>query len=112
MVIAIIAGQRFEEERDVLPEGIKLVLKRSPRAEQIAANLAAHIEHKGGLRLMIGVIGRQKIGEQPPILVNRIDRISQKTSLTTKLADRIPVSFAISPNGKCPFCVHRSVWPR
>src|SRR5436189_518872 len=97
-MVTEIAAKRFQEERDILPEGIKLVAQRPARAQQIAADLAIDLDHKRGLGFPIGVIGGKKIGEQLSIFVDRIDRLAQKSGIAAKLADSIAIRVAIAAN--------------
>src|SRR5213595_3798505 len=97
-MVTKITTKRFQKERNILPEGIKLVAERLARAKQITANLALDLDHKRGLRFPIGVIGSEKIGEQLSIFVNRIDRLAQKSGIAAKLADSIAIRVAIAAN--------------
>src|SRR2546425_12751308 len=81
-VVAHIAEQRAKEQNDVLRERVELILQWSARAKKIPAEFAIHFQNETGLRLIIGVIRREKIGKQLSIFVNRIDRRTKKTSFT------------------------------
>src|SRR6202040_2640782 len=70
LVVPEIAGERFEKERNVLPERIELVEQRVSRTEQVATDITVDLNHEGRLWFMIGVIGREKIGEQLSIFIN------------------------------------------
>src|SRR4051794_28657925 len=77
-LIAKVSGERTQKKPDILVEGIELVSERVATAEQVAANLAIHFQDKGGLRLVICVIGGEKIREQLAIFIDGIDRLAQE----------------------------------
>src|SRR5205814_1338279 len=95
-VVPEITGQGLEEERDVLPERIKLVVQRPPRPKQVTANFAVNLNHERRFGFPIGVVGGQEIGEQLPVFVNRVDRRPEKSGLATKSTHGVAVRFAIT----------------
>src|SRR6266487_1757656 len=97
-VVAKIARQRAKKEPDVLIQRVELVLQRLARAEQITANFAVHLHEKTRFRLMIGVVGGEKIGKQFPILVHRINRVAEKSGIAAEFPYRFAVGSAIAAN--------------
>ena len=77
VVVAGITQEGAQKEDNVLLEGIKLVEQRLARSEQVAFQFAIHLEHERRLRLVVGVISGEEVGEQFAIFVNRIDRRRQ-----------------------------------
>src|ERR1700730_2971408 len=108
-LVTVITCQRFKKERHVLPKRVELVLQRPARTEQIAADFTVHLENERRFRLVIGIIGGEKIGEQLSIFVNRINRFAEKSSLATELPDRLAIGTPITPDGECFLAVHP--WP-
>src|SRR5437588_3257333 len=106
LVITKIASQRLDEERDILPERVKLVEQRLTRTKQITADFAVDLNHEGGFRFPVGVVGRQKIREQFSIFVNRIDRRAEEPCLTTQLPHGLAITLAITPDHKWLLLVH------
>ena len=47
---------------------------------------------------MIGVVSGEKIGKQFTILVNRIDRVTEKSRIAAKLSYRLAIGCAIATN--------------
>src|SRR6476660_478749 len=70
--ISVVASERLEKKRNVLPERIKLVPQRLARTKKVTADLAIAFDHKRRFRLPIGVVSCQKIREQLSIFVNGI----------------------------------------
>ena len=83
LVIPEITGERFEKERNVLPERIELIEQRFARTEQITPDLAVDLNHERRFRFPIRIVSREKIGEQLLIFVDWIDWRSEKPRLTT-----------------------------
>src|SRR5437762_4699605 len=97
-VVAKIARQRAKKEPDVLIQRIELILQRLARAEQITANFAVHLHEKTRFRLMIGVVGGEKISKQFSILVHWIDRVAEKSGIAAEFPYRFAVGSAIATN--------------
>src|SRR5882762_8533258 len=95
-VITKIASERFQEERNVLPEGIELIFEWLAGSEQITANLAVDLNHERRFRFPIGVISSEEVGEQLSIFVNWVDRHSEEAGLTAEpphgIAVRSPIT--------------------
>jgi hypothetical protein len=70
---------------------VQLILQRLARAEQVPANFAVRLQKKTGLRFVIGVIGGQKISEQFPVLVHRINRLAEESRIATKFSYRLAI---------------------
>src|SRR5438552_3423199 len=78
LVVAAIPPERAKEQRHRVGEGIDLMPQRLARAEQIAADFPINFQDERRFRFLVGVISREKIGEQFAVLKSRIDRVSQK----------------------------------
>src|SRR5438067_10756704 len=87
-IVTRVTPERAQKEPDVLAKGIELVPERLARAEQVPAYLAVELEHERRLGFFVGVIGREEIGEQLVVVVNRIDRFAQEPGLATESPDR------------------------
>ena len=85
-----------EEERDVLPKGVKLVQLWVAGAEHVYANLAVGLDDKRRFRFPVGVICRQEIGEHFPVAINRINRFPEEPGFAAKLPDCLPVGGPIA----------------
>src|SRR5712671_2878230 len=105
-VVTKIASERFQEERNVLPEGIELILEWLARSEQVTADLAVDFNHERRFRFPIGVISSEEVGEQLSIFVNGIDRCAEKSGLTTKPAHGVAVRFPITADNKWLLVAH------
>ena len=86
-VVAGIADDPAQEDARVLVDIVDLLAQRKARAEQVAADFPVHEQHEGRLRLPVGVVGRQVIGEEFAVLEDRVDRVAQKAGFTTELPD-------------------------
>ena len=74
------------------------MLQGFARAEKVTANFPVNFQHEGRLRFPVGVIRREKIGEQFVVLKHGIDRLSEETGGTTKIADRGAIARFIGAN--------------
>ena len=92
LVVSLVAKHADTEEAEVLKKTIPLVAQRTPRAEQVAFDLSVLLEHKCRLGLHIGVVGGKVVGEELAVLKNRINRLAEKTRLTTKTPHRRTVA--------------------
>ena len=90
-VVAEVTGQRPEKQPYVLIQRVELILKRLARAEEVTGNLAVHLQKKTGFRFVVGVIVRQKIGEQFAVLVNRIDRLTEESRFAAEFSYRMAI---------------------
>ena len=101
-----VTPESAQKEPNVLAKGIELVPERLARAEQVPAYLAIELEHERRLGFFVGVIGREEIGEQFVVVVNRIDRFAQEPGLATESPDRGAIGRAVAANGECFVGVH------
>src|SRR6266404_1904897 len=62
-IIAEVTGQRAEKQPDILVKRVELILQRLSRTQQVAANLAVHLQKKRRFRFVIGVISGEKISK-------------------------------------------------
>src|SRR6476660_3601805 len=90
-VVPEVAGQGTEKQPDVLIKRVELILQRLARAEQVAGDLAVHLQEKTGFRFVIGVIGGEKIGEQFSILIHGIDRLAEESRITAEFSYRLAI---------------------
>ena len=97
-MVAKAARKRAEKEPNILIERVELIAQRLARAEKITANFAVHLQEKTRLGLVIGVIGREEIGEQFPIFINRINGMPEKTGVAAQLSDRFAIRWAVATN--------------
>src|SRR5712691_5028085 len=109
LVVTKIAGQRFQKERHVLPEGIKLIAQWLARAQKVTANFTIDFDDERRFRFVIGVISGEKIGEQLSIFVNRVDRLTQKPGLAAQFSHRLAIGTAVAANRESVLVVHQ--WP-
>ena len=99
-VVSTVAEHTDAEEAEVLKKSIPLVAQWTPRAEEVAFDHAALLEHECRLGLHIGVIGGQIIGKKRAVLENRINRLAKKTRLATKPTHCLAVAgFVIADDG-------------
>jgi hypothetical protein len=77
---------------------VELVLQRLARTEKIPENFPVNLQKKTGFRLVICVIGCEKIGEQFSILVHRINWVAKKSGIAAELSYRFAVRSAIATN--------------
>src|SRR5438552_3801688 len=110
-IVAKVASERAKKEPDVLIKRVELILQRPPRPKQIAANLAVHLQNKRRFRLVVGVISREKIGEQLSIFVDRVDRHTQKSSLATELPHSCAIGTAVTADRECFLVIHSGPFP-
>src|SRR5437764_11330222 len=85
LVVAPISPKRAKEQKHRVNEGVDLMPQRFSRAEQISADFPINFQDERRLWFMVGVIRRQKVGEQLPIREDRIDRSTEKAGCTTKI---------------------------
>ena len=83
-----------QEEHGVLVDAVELLAEGLARAEEVALHLAIHLDDEGGLRLPIGVIAGEEIGEESAILEHRVDGIAEKAGLAAETPDDVPVGRA------------------
>src|ERR1051326_6895941 len=100
-VVARVTPKRAKEEPNVLAEGIKLVPERLARTEEIAANLTVDLEDKRRFRFLVRIVRRQEIREQFVVVINRIDRVAEKSGLATEPAHRAAIGRAVAADGEC-----------
>src|SRR5262245_33927158 len=98
LVVAAISPKRAKKQEHGVSKGIDLMPQRFARAEEIAANFPIDFQDERGLRFVVGVINREKIGEQFPILENRINWRAQETRGATKTADGGAIARFIAAN--------------
>src|SRR2546423_10544743 len=89
-VVAQVTPDRSEKEPDVLAKRIELVPERLARAQQITADFAVNLEDERRLRLLVGIIGGEKVREQFVVLIYRIDRVAEETRLAAEAPHRPP----------------------
>src|SRR4051794_3246182 len=75
-VVSEITAKRAQKQPDVLIQRVELIEQRPTATQQVTANAAVDLEDKTGFRLVVGVVGGQKIGKQSPVFVNRVDRLA------------------------------------
>src|SRR5689334_22057101 len=98
VVVAAVSPKGAKEQKHGVSKRIHLMLQRFARAEEVPANFPINFQDERRLRFLVGVIRREKIREQFMVLKHRIDRISQETSGTTKIADGGAIARFIGPN--------------
>src|SRR5437762_12061167 len=98
VVVATVSPKRAKEQKHGVSEGIDLMPQRLTRAEEVTTNFPINFQDERRLRFLVGVIRREKIGEQFAVLKHRIDRGSQKSGCTTKFADRDAIARLIAEN--------------
>src|SRR5882724_4206701 len=108
-MVAKVARERTEKEPNILIERVELIAQRLARAEKITANFAVHLQEKTRLGLVIGVIGGEKIGEQFPIFINRINGVAEKSRLATQPPNGGTIGITVASDCKCFVVLHR--WP-
>src|SRR6266567_4594017 len=97
-MVAKAARKRAEKEPNILIERVVLIAQRLARAEKITADFAVHLQEKTRLGFVIGIIGCEKIGEQFPIFINRIDGMPEKAGFAAQLSDRFAIQWAVAAN--------------
>ena len=80
-----------QQKPGVLVYVIQLLPERFARAKQVAAHLAGDLQHKRRFRLPIGVISREKIREELPVLKHGVNRVPDETGLATQPPHRLAV---------------------
>src|SRR4029453_2928675 len=98
VVVAAGLPKRAKEQKHGVSEGIDLMPQRFARAKEITTNFPINFQDERRLWFLVGVISREKIGEQLAVLKHRIDRGSQKSGCTTKFADRGAIAHFIAAN--------------
>src|SRR5207302_1529929 len=68
-------------------------------------------QDKRRFRFVIGVISREKIGEQLSIFVDRIDRHTQKSRLATALPHSCAIGTAVTADRECFLATHSAPFP-
>jgi hypothetical protein len=58
---------------------VELVSEWVTTPEQVAANFAVRFEDERRFRFVVGIIGRKKIGEQLPVFINGVNRLTEKS---------------------------------
>ena len=100
LIVAPVAEHSDAEEAEVLEKSIPLVAQRTPGAKEVAFDHAVLLKHKRRLRLHIGVVGGEVVGEELAVLENLIDRLAEKTRFATKPPHRRTVAgLVIANNG-------------
>jgi hypothetical protein len=74
VVVAAVSPKRAKEQKHGVSEGIDLMSQRFTRAEQVAQNFPINFQDERRFRFVVGVVSREKIGEQLAVLKHRIDR--------------------------------------
>jgi len=98
LIVAPVAEHSDAEEAEVLEKSIPLVAQRTPGAEEVAFDHAVLLKHKRRLRLHIGVVGGEVVGEELAVLENLIDRLAEKTRFATKPPHRCTVAGLVIAN--------------
>ena len=105
-VVARVARDAAQEERDVVVQIVKLLPRGMARAEQVAADFPIHEQHKGRLRLPVRVIRGEVVGEEFAILEDGIDRFSEKAGIAAQLADSRAIGWLEFANLESLFFSH------
>ena len=84
-------GHRTEEP-DVLEKAVDLLAGGSSRSKKVAHHAAVLLEHEAGLWLDVGIVAREIVGKELPILKDRVDRLTEKSRLATEKANDAAVA--------------------
>src|SRR5262249_18005020 len=86
LLVPKVTRQRAKKHPHDMIERVDLILQGLPRAQQIAGDFAVNLQEKTRFGLVIGVISREKIGKQFTVLINRIDRVAEKTGIAAEFS--------------------------
>ena len=110
VVVAAVSPKRAKEQKHGVSEGIDLMPQRFARAEEITTNFPINFQDERRFRFVVGVISREKIGEQFAVLETpdrsglRGNPVAQQ-SLRTAACDRSLDSRELSTATFRPFSV-------
>ena len=92
LVVEGVLGHPAREKMDVVEEVEELLAEGTVGAEQITLHNALLFQHEGRLRLDVGVVARQVVGENLAILEDRVDRLTQKSGLAAEMAHGLAIT--------------------
>ena len=88
----------IEKIKELLPSG-------AVGAKQVALHYPSLHEHKGGLRLNVGVVAGQVVGKELAIFKDRVDRLAEKSGFAAEASHRLAVLSLVAPDDDLGFCV-------